>query len=317
MLKAQKFHLKKAKCELYTPSCDCLGHLIDDHGIHANMDKMERIQEWRTPQSYNDVQKFLGLIQYLPNVAVYTSLLSMMCRNNDPFLWLPMHESCFQNIKLLAASGKVPVLRPIDPKMVEPIWVICDTSVSGVGVYYGQGPTWKDCYPAGFMSKKFTLAQTKYRVFEQETLAILKALLKWEDKLIGYRFHVITDHEALMFFKTQRHLSNRQTRWMEYLSQFNFDIQYVKGKVNILADVLSRYYESDLLDERHSRQEYITTDSHLDKECDDMSKAHVAELEVEQLAILLKATEIWDEEARTLECFAESGPSMEPLLDGD
>jgi hypothetical protein len=36
------------------------------------------------------------------------------------------------------------------------------------------------------MSKKFTDAQWNHRVFEQETLAILEALLKWEDKLIRY-----------------------------------------------------------------------------------------------------------------------------------
>ena len=68
------------------------------------------------------------------------------------------------------------------------------------------------------MSKKFTAAQHNYRVFEMETIAILEALLKWEDKLIGNKIHVVTDHRALEFFKTQWRLSNRQMRWMEYLS---------------------------------------------------------------------------------------------------
>ena len=90
----------------------------------------------------------------------------------------------------------------------------------------GQGPTWQTCRPAGFMSKKFTIAQHNYRVFEMETIAILEGLLKWEDKLIGNRIHVVTDHRALEFFKTQRRLSSHQMRWMEYLSRFNYDIQY-------------------------------------------------------------------------------------------
>ncbi|KXN84031.1 hypothetical protein AN958_00545 [Leucoagaricus sp. SymC.cos] len=42
------------------------------------------------------------------------------------------------------------------------------------------------------------------------TLAILEALLKWEDKLVEYRFHIITDHKAFEFFKTQANLSSRQ-----------------------------------------------------------------------------------------------------------
>ena len=43
-----------------------------------------------------------------------------------------------------------------------------------------------------------------YRVFEMETTAILEALLKWEDQLIGNRLNVVTDHRALKFLKTQR-----------------------------------------------------------------------------------------------------------------
>ena len=110
---------------------------------------------------------------------------------------------------------------------------------------YGQGPSWQKCRPAGFMSKKFTTAQQNYAVHELETLAILEALIKWEDKLIGYKIHVITDHKALEFFKTQSTLTARQRRWMDYMSKFDFDITYVKGELNKVADCLSRYYESD------------------------------------------------------------------------
>jgi len=73
---------------------------------------------------------------------------------------------------------KAPVIRPIEPQTKEPIWLICDVSKSGVGAMYGQGPTWKNCRPAGFMSKKFTTAQQNYAVHELETLVILEALLK-------------------------------------------------------------------------------------------------------------------------------------------
>jgi len=53
------------------------------------------------------------------------------------------------------------------------------------------------------MSRKFMDAQCHYQVYEQEMLAILEALLKWEDKLLGYRIHVVTDHKALEFFQMQ------------------------------------------------------------------------------------------------------------------
>ena len=72
-----------------------------------------------------------------------------------------------------------------------------------IDVGNSQGPTWQTCRPAGFMSKKFSATQHNYRMFETETLAILEGLLKWEDKLLGTRVNIVTDHEALEFFKTQ------------------------------------------------------------------------------------------------------------------
>jgi hypothetical protein len=89
------------------------------------------------------------------------------------------------------------------------------------------------------MSKKFTNAQQRYMVHELETLAILEALQKWEDKLVGHKFHVIMDHKALEFFQNQAQLSSRQRRWIDYLSRFDFDITYVKGEYNKVADCLS------------------------------------------------------------------------------
>ena len=98
------------------------------------------------------------------------------------------------------------------------------------------------CRPAGFLSKKFSTAQLSYCTYEQETLAILKGLLQWEDKLLGRKIVIISDHQTLEFFNTQWSLSLRQTRWYKYLSRFDYSIQYVKGLKNIVADALSRMY---------------------------------------------------------------------------
>jgi len=113
------------------------------------------------------------------------------------------------------------------PKADKHIWLICDTSKSGVGAMYGQGPQLAEkCWPAGFMSKKFSTAQHNYAMHELETLTILEAMMKWEDKLVGYHIHVIMDHKALEFFKTQSDLSPHQWQWMEYMSRFDFNITY-------------------------------------------------------------------------------------------
>ena len=64
-LREAHFFLSKSKVDLFSNNVDCLGHVIDNKGIHTESDKMQCIQEWRTPQNYNEVQKFLGLVQYL------------------------------------------------------------------------------------------------------------------------------------------------------------------------------------------------------------------------------------------------------------
>ena len=186
-LRENELYLKWEKCNLYAKMIDCLGHIIDDKGIHPDADKLDKIRQWRTPRNYNDVQWFAGLVNYvgnfLLNLSTYMAPLQGMTMNGAPFLWKPLHQRCFDMIKRICY--KTPILQLIDGKSKDPIWVICNASKTGIGAMCGQGPTWTQCIPAGFMSKKFTNAQKHYTVHELETLAILEALIKWEDKLIG------------------------------------------------------------------------------------------------------------------------------------
>lgn len=219
-------------------------------------------------------------------------------------------------IKQLAC--KVPILKPIDARKDEPIWVICDASLYGVGAVYGQGPDWQTCRPAGFMSKKYTAAQHAYRVFELEPLAILEALLKWENKLSGYPINIVTDHQALEFFKTQTNFNPRQTRWMEYLERFNYRITYIKGELNRVADCLSRYYLNDRKDETHAYDEYVNADVRFDPEGDELTAERRLELRTKRIirkpARYLTAEELEERqaEAKRLEENKEVEKADEP-----
>src|SRR5215510_7490251 len=293
-LRAHHFYLKPEKCQLYADSIDCLGHIIDSRGIHADADKMHRIRDWKKPRNYNDVQKFQGLVQYLshflPDISSYTTPLLSMTAGGNAFIWRPLHDKCFQMIKHICCT--TPILVPVNPVLDIPIWVICDASVSGIGAMYGQGPDWRHCRPAGLMSRKFTDAQRHYRTYEHETIAILQALLKWEDKLIGYRIHVVSDHESLKFMHTQRHLSSRQVRWMEFLSRFDFDVTFVQGVTNKVADVLSRYFETDDWTDVVSAHDYVDADVRLDPHHEDLTWERHLELERNDVVELpLQATE--------------------------
>jgi len=91
-----EFYLEREKCDLYAEKLNCLGHMIDERGVHADTDKMARIREWRKPHNLNEVQRFVGLVEYLaqfmPDVLAYTTPLTGIQRNGHPFLWREIHD---------------------------------------------------------------------------------------------------------------------------------------------------------------------------------------------------------------------------------
>ena len=44
-LRELQFYLSRSKLDLFSDKTDCLGHIIDDNGIHTELDKMRRIRE--------------------------------------------------------------------------------------------------------------------------------------------------------------------------------------------------------------------------------------------------------------------------------
>jgi hypothetical protein len=213
-----ELYISPKKFKPYAIRFNCLGHYHDKHGLQASTDKLEIICKWPTPSSYHNMQRFLGLVEYisrfLPNVSVYTMPLSGMCSNGLPFIWRGIHNKCFETIKAIAS--KKLVLHPIDQTSSDPVWVVCNACPSGCGAYYSQGEDWRTMKPARFMSKKFTDAQRLYFTYKHETLGAIKALKKWDDGLLGLpEIRVITDHEALKTFMLKAHSRPHQIRWLQ------------------------------------------------------------------------------------------------------
>jgi hypothetical protein len=54
-LHKNQLYLEKAKCDLYSTNMDCLGHLIDNRGLHMDADKMQHICNWCMPKNHKEV----------------------------------------------------------------------------------------------------------------------------------------------------------------------------------------------------------------------------------------------------------------------
>ena len=97
-------------------------------------------------------------------------------------------------------------------------------------------------HPIAFISSSLTKSQRNYQIYDKELLAIKVALEEWRHYLEGARhqFIIYTDHKNLTFPRKPEMLSQRQIRWYEFLSRFDFKLIYRAGKKSGKPDLLSR-----------------------------------------------------------------------------
>ena len=91
-----------------------------------------------------------------------------------------------------------------------------------------------------FTSSTLNETRCKYAAYDKEMFAILEALRVWRPYLAGKPFKIVTDHEPLQYLQSQNTLSPRQARWLDRLSEYQFTIVYKPGRLNTVADALSR-----------------------------------------------------------------------------
>jgi hypothetical protein len=97
----------------------------------------------------------------------------------------------------------------------------------------------KPCHPIYFKRRKLRDPERIYSIYDKEMLAIMHALAKFWQYLVGGRFVVRTDHNNLKYFLEKKYLRNRQHKWVSKLQAYEFDIEYVKGNKNVVFYVLS------------------------------------------------------------------------------
>ena len=255
-LRAVRLYVNPDKTHLFCMEIDFLGHHISALSIEADNKKTDRVLNWPVPKSATEVRGFLGLVRYiatfLPSIAHHTGVLSELTTkdSNKKFPpWTPRYQMAFDTIKQIVTSRDC--LTTIDfSKMPDhKIFVTTDASDKCSGAVLSFGPSWETARPVAFDSMTFKNAELNYPVHEKELLAIIRALKKWRVDLLGSPFLIYTDHKTLKNFNIQKDLSQRQARWMEFMSQFDAKVVYIKGKENTIADALSRLPSPEALTE--------------------------------------------------------------------
>ena len=104
----------------------------------------------------------------------------------------------------------------------------------------------------------FSPAERNYEIYDQELLAIIRALEEWRHYIQGspHTTIVFSDHKNLTYFREARKLNRRQARWSLYLSEFNVKLVHIAGMKIVQSDTLSR--RPDFTPEEDTDNENIT-----------------------------------------------------------
>ena len=121
------------------------------------------------------------------------------------------------------------------PNFSQPFVLECDASRERIGAVLMQKGQ-----PIAFESRKLQDVEKLYSIYDKDMLAIMHALAKFRQYLVGNRFVVRTKHNNLRHFLEQKALNERQHKWVSKAQAYDFDIEYVKGKRNVVADALFR-----------------------------------------------------------------------------
>ena len=90
------------------------------------------------------------------------------------------------------------------------------------------------CFDAFREGCGFKNHEKNYPTRDMELAAIVFALNIWCHYLYGEQFEVFSDHKSLKYIFTQRDLNMRQHKWMEYLEDYDFTLNYHPGKENVV-----------------------------------------------------------------------------------
>ncbi|GJX27795.1 putative reverse transcriptase domain-containing protein [Tanacetum coccineum] len=91
-----------------------------------------------------------------------------------------------------------------------------------------------------YASRQLKIHEKNYTKHDFELGAVVFALKMWRHYLYDTKCVVFTDHKSLQHILDQKELNMRQRRWLELLSDYNYEIRYHPGKANVVADALSR-----------------------------------------------------------------------------
>ncbi|XP_071926101.1 uncharacterized protein [Coffea arabica] len=196
---------------------------------------MEAVAKWKRPENPTEVRSFLGLAGYyrrfIKNFSRIAGPLTNLTKKQGQYIWDIKCEGSFQELKKQLTRAPVLVL----PNGNDSYTVYTDASKEGLGCVLMQNRN-----VIAYVSRKLKPHEQNYPTHDLELAAVVFALKKWRHYLYGVTFEIYTNHKSLKYLFSPKELNLRQRRWVEFLEDYDYTINYHPGKANVVADALSR-----------------------------------------------------------------------------
>ena len=242
--------LNQDKCEFRLTEIEYLGEKLTQNGILPDEKKISAILDCRTPQDKGDVQRLLGMINYISKFTQHmsdvTAPLRELIKKHAHFVWEEKHSIAFDNVKKALTSPNI--LKFYD--VAKEVTLQVDASYEGLGATILQ-----EDGPVAYASKAMTVTQKKWAQIEKEMLAIVFGCSRFHQYVYGKKIRVKTDHKPLevILNKPLSQAPMRLQKMMMQLQAYDIEIVYKTGNEMFVADALSRAYSEKIVEEQFDR----------------------------------------------------------------
>lgn len=239
-LRENHLRIQLDKSEFLKKETKYLGHIITDKGVKPNPELIKAIKNFPKPSTVNEIQRFLGLTGYYRRfIKDYASLskpLTSLLKKGQPFEWTIERNEAFQKLIELLQSNLILIY----PDFKKQFFLTTDASNYAIGSILSQKNEEEFLRPISYASRTLNKAELNYSTIEKELLAIVWSTKHFRPYLYGRKFIIITDHKPLLWLFNVKDPGSRLLRWRLRLEEYDYEITYKKGSLNVNADALSR-----------------------------------------------------------------------------
>lgn len=231
--------LNLSKCNFFRKEIDFLGFEISGNGIRPGTRKITAVSNFPTPRNVHEVRQFIGLAsffrRFVRGFAIIARPLTDLLKNRVAWEWTDEQVKAFDTLKKRLVERLVMAL--YDAAFETELHTDASkTGIAGILMQRNKGGILR---PVAYYSRKTTEDEQKLHSFDLETLAVIASLCRFRVYLLGVRFKIITDCNALRATLIKRDLIPRVARWWIQLQEYDCEIEYRPGSRMAHVDALS------------------------------------------------------------------------------